>query len=226
MSSIEQLNLLDAMHKENPDGIVGFPSSLVILAELGNEDFSSIEMANLLEKYWQPSQEDTLYAISLKGIDILSPPVANILVESILKLASKFKKPIVFKAVRNHVAKALHLAALTHNPPSPLWIEEVDSQCRLMGNLPNRYAKLMTNLEEAGCLCSASSIALQTTGAATKRTVNKLSVYLQEMVTLGLLGRVKENASTTPDRKRGWTYLYYRPDARSLLNVPLMAGEL
>lgn len=224
MSVVKQLNLLDAIRKEHPEGIVeGFSKRpLVTLVELGSQDFRSPEMIDLLKRYWKPSDDDVLYIINLDKVDVLTPSAAKILVESVPELAAEYKKPIFFRAVRAYVAEALNIAAITCDPPIPIWIEEKGGEFRLVGKLPGRFENLVAKLEEAGCPCSASSIALHTTGETSKKTINKLSVYLQEMVTLGLVGRIKENAGATQNRERGWTYLYHRPDDQSLMNMPLV----
>lgn len=223
MGFIKELNLLKAIEQEYPEGIIvgnlKNERKFITLTELGGKHFRSPEMVELLKKYWSTSEEDVLYVINLDLIDILTPSAAKILVDSVPKLAADQKKPIVFKAVRPYVAEELNNAAIMCEPPMPIWIEIKDGKFKLIGKLPGRFETLMSKLEEIGCPCSASSIALKTTGEASKKTVNKLSVYLQEMVTLGLVGRIKENAGSTQNRERGWTYLYHRPDDSSLIGL-------
>jgi anti-anti-sigma regulatory factor len=223
MGFIKELSLLKAIEREYPEGIIKAESKnkrqLVTLTELGGKHFRSPEMIELLNRYWDTSDEDVLYIIDLSSIDILTPSAAKILVDSVPRFAAERKKPIVFKSVRPYVAEALNLAAITCEPPMPIWIESEDSKCKLIGKLPGRFETLMSKLEDAGCPCSASSIALKTSGEASKKTVNKLSVYLQEMVNLGLVGRIKENAGSVQNRERGWTYLYHRPDDKILAKL-------
>lgn len=220
---VKELNLLKAIEKEYPDGIIKGTSKkrkkLITLTELGGKHFRSPEMFDLLKKYWNNNEEDVLYIINMELIDILTPSAAKILVDSVPKLAAERKKPIVFKSVRPHVAESLNVAAIMCEPPMPIWIEVENGEFKLIGKLPGRFETLMSKLEEAGCPCSASNIAIQTSGEASKKTVNKLSVYLQEMVNLGLVGRIKENAGSAQNRERGWTYLYHRPDDKILADL-------
>ena len=224
MTVVKQLNLFDTMRKEHPDGIVKGSSKrpLITLVELGGKDFRSPEMIKLMKKYWEPDNDDVLYIINLDRIDVLTPSAAKILVESVPELAAEYKRPIVFKSVGIYVEESLNIAAITCEPPRTIWIEQTDEKLKLIGKLPGRFEDLMDKLEKASHPCSASNLALQSTGESSKRTVNKLSVYLQEMVNLGLVGRTKVNAGATQNRERGWTYLYHRPDDQSLKKIPCL----
>lgn len=224
MGNIKQINLLDFVLREHHDGIQKSNTnrSLVILIKFGDRDFRSPEMANLMKNYWVPDDKDVLYIINLEKIDIITPSAAQILIESISMIAAEYKKPIIFKAASIHAAEALNNAAITSQPPIPIWVEEVNRKIVLIGRVPGRFEDLITKLEEIAQPCSAAQIASLNNIELSKKSMNKLSVYLQEMSNLGLLGRIKENAGETQDRTRSWTYLYYLPTDKSLTSIEVI----
>jgi hypothetical protein len=221
MGTIKQINLLDFVLREHSEGIEKSNSnrSLVILIKFGDHSFRSPEMVNLIKKYWKPDDEDILFIINLEKIDIITPSVAQILIESFSMIAAEYKKPIIFNAVSIHTAEALNNAAITSQPPIPIWVERVGKEIKLMGQVPDRFKGLLVRLEEIDHPCSAVQIVRINNIKESKKSVNRYSVYLQDMLSLGLLGRTKVKAGQTQDRARGWTYLYFRPNDKSLTNI-------
>jgi hypothetical protein len=208
MRLIKQLDLLKEVTVRYPDGVIeGQTRNIIVLIELGAQDFSASAMNELLKTYWQPTQQDKLYIINLEKIDVLTPSVAKILLESASDVAVAYKIPVLFSNVGSIAIESLESEAHGLNPPRAIWTMDEKGEARLVGPISNKFQQLLNLLEEKGP-ASASQIVVWQQGKTCKKAVGNVSVYLQKLFSLGLVGREKVTALEREDAQRGWTYSY------------------
>jgi len=209
MPVVKQLDLLREVKKRHPDGVIeGNRRKIITLIELGGKGFRTPDMSQILKDYWKPSDDDILYIISLEGIDVLTPSAAKILVESASNIACEYKKPVIFTQVRPELLESLESEARRFNPAKLVWAIDENGEAHLVGPVPNRFKELLDLLEDKG-RASASHIAILQEGESSKKAIGKVSVYLQDLFNVGLVGREKITALDRKDAERGWTYSYY-----------------
>lgn len=165
-------------------------------------------MIELLEKYWQPIKEDTLFIINFADIDVLTPSAAKIIVESAPDLSSKYKVPILFTNVRQEVGNSLDREASNCDPVKMIWVVNESKQAELIGKVPNKLRELLELLKDKG-EANASIIAEIQQDSSSKKVIGNISVYLQKLFNAGLVGRTKVTALERQDAERGWTYSYF-----------------
>jgi hypothetical protein len=208
MQLIKQLDLLKEVTVRYPDGVIeGQNRQIIALIELGAKNFRTSVMDELLKKYWQPTQQDRLYIINLETIDVLTPSVAKILLESAFNVAVTYKTPVLFSNVGSIAIESLESEAHGLNPSKAIWTIDEKGEVRLVGPISNKFQQLLNFLEEKGP-ASASQIVVWQQGRTCKKAVGNVSVYLQKLFSSGLVGREKVTALEREDAQRGWTYSY------------------
>lgn len=215
MSYAHKLNFLATAKHHFPNGVDESHNSGVsftVVLKVGTIG-DGTELRLIMQQALKLQKDTTFYLISFEGIDVIPPSAASAVVNAIAEIASEFKTPFYMSEVSRHVHDALHQAALTHEEQLTFWAERAGGKLELIGNAPNRFVDLLEKLKQGAS--SASELTKQPTN---KREINKMSVYLQEMVNLGLVGRIKVNAKDRENHKRGWTYIYFRPDDHGFLN--------
>ena len=206
MSFIKQIDFLQEIKKRHPTGFDEGRKKTIY--ELGSKDFRVPQMIELLKKYLQPVEEDSLYIINLEGIDILTPSAAKILVDSSTDISLKNKIPIIFTNVKPEVKNSLEFGISKCDSLNIIWIVNESGKAELLGKIPNKLKELIELLEDKG-EANASEIAEIIQGTATKKDIGNISVYLQKLFNFGLVGRNKVTALDRKDAERGWTYSYF-----------------
>lgn len=203
---MKKFDLLRTCKAVHPDGVVEGERQTAVFVTLMElpEHWQVAEMVNCLKECWQPAQEDTRYEIDFQGIGAIAPSVTRLLVASATEIAIQEKTPVVLTNVQRFARESLETEALYLKSP-PLWIIDEEG-AHLIGKISRKLKRVLEILEEQGA-ASASQIA-SSEGAASKKHIGNVSVYLNNLFNAGLVGREKINALERDNAERGWTYVY------------------
>lgn len=206
------VQLLDEIRKRHPEGVVGTGGKTLVY-EVGRKNRDS-DVLEMLEEA-DPSDMPGVLIVDLAGITVLTPSAASAVAGGASRIVQDRTRPVVFINAQPEVFYGLQdCRYMRDHPTPPLVVFDVVGEVHYIGAVPDRWKLLLGRLPSGGA--SASSLAGET--AASRREVNKYSVYLQELYSNGLAWREKVPASDREGSERGWTYRYYPvPDDVDLL---------
>lgn len=131
MLRIKQFNLLEEVKRRHPDGIIKGRKN-VTLFELGDKNFKTPETVELLLAHWQPVKGD-LCTISLRGIDVLVPSVAKVLVGAARNIAESKRMPLVFTDASETAIEDLDSCARSWHSGKIILVVDENGKTRLIG---------------------------------------------------------------------------------------------
>ncbi len=158
--------------------------------------------------------EETAYVLRLESIDIISPSATRALLTACRDITKQRKVPVIFTGVRPEALDGLKTMRQTQDSEQMLWAVDEEGNRQPVGILPDRLQDILHILNERGP-SSASDLAEYHGEETTKKTINRYSVYLQELYNTGLVLREKVRGSVRTESERGWTYKY-RPAYEAL----------
>lgn len=206
------LPLLAELRHAHLDGIYQYDldHGLYTVYELAGEANDASDMAQLLERIWSHDDRVTVYLLDLDGIGYMGPSASSALVEGTIRFSRSRKRPVVLVGVRPEVLEGLRNCRYMNEHNPILWARGIDGGFTLVGKPPTRFTDILGMLAKEGT-ASASDLAEKDVGDLSKKSVNRYSVYLQELFNAGLVTREKVGGSERQDGdhgERGWTYVY------------------
>ena len=219
---IKSLDLLPILQEWRPECILqaqGKKSGITTTVfRLGFDSDTDIEAFRAcLQKALGTQGKESAYVIRLQPIDIISPSAARALLSASIAITKQRKVPVIFTGVRPEALDGLQTMRQTQDSEQMLWAVDGEGNRQLVGVLPDRLQEILNILNKRG-LSSASDLAEYHGEEATKKNINRYSVYLQELYNTGLVLREKVIGSVRSESERGWTYKY-RP-AHEVLTAP------
>jgi anti-anti-sigma regulatory factor len=220
---VKRLNLLPILQEWCPECILqaqGKKSGVVTtIFRLGFDTQVDVgAFQDCLQQALGPQGKESAYVINLQSIDIISPSAARALLQASIELTKQRKVPVIFTGVRPDTLDGLQTMRRTQDSEQMLWAVDGEGKSQLVGILPDRLQDILRVLDECGP-SSASDLVEYHGEEITKKTINRYSVYLQELFTTGLVVREKVIGSVRPENERGWTYKY-RPAYEVLTSLP------
>lgn len=218
------LNLLSTLKEHYPDYIMvaqGTKGKSITLFRIGTDRLDEEKFQVFLKNLLEPEDEETIYALSLNGLDIISPSAAKALVSGVVKITDQKKLFVVFTEVSAEALYGLRTVRSTQQTENEqqsekvFWAVDKDKKYHLIGMLPDRLYDILKSIQRQGS-SSASDLADLKAEESSKKLINRYSVYLQELYNTGLLIREKIVGSVRTDSERGWTYMY-RPAYDSII---------
>lgn len=210
MAQARPLNLLQAACGAHEAGITRFASHWRMVYELMGQKNESDDVLRYLQRYWKAEGEEAIYLIDLAGLYMLGPSASSAFVEGVVRFSEQRKKPIVLINVHAEALKGLQTCKYTIENSPTLWALDTEHHLNFIGEPPERWKRVLHELHERG-QASASDLAEDNA----KASVNRFSVYLQELFNARLVIREKVGGSDRPGAERGWTYTY-RPAYRDI----------
>lgn len=218
------VNVLNMLQERHPELLIlgqsgqGNPYTIF---RLGFNELDESALSVSLKDQLGPQEDEIVYLVNMRGIDIVSPSAAKALVKGAVEIVKQRNVPVVFTEVSRDALQGLQTVNNIRHFEKVMWAVEVDGRPNFVGTVPDRFKRILALLEEKGG-ASASELAEADGGESSKRIVNRFSVYLQELYDAGLVIREKVLGSNRTDGEhgergeRGWTYTY-RP-AYSVIN--------
>lgn len=199
-----KINLLREVQRRHPDGVADMRRGS-LLYEVGPRNRLEEALAIIEPAEHEHGQVDRI-VIDLAGIAVVTPSAASAVAGAAAGIIQRHRIPVMFENAQVEVLKGLRECKyLRDNPMPPLLIADEGGRQSYVGAFPDRWQSLLKSLPESGA--SASVFAGKVD--ASKRDVNKFSVYLQELYNNGLARREKVPGSERGSSERGWTYVYY-----------------
>jgi hypothetical protein len=210
MTRITRLNLLDVARRIHPDGVIDGARTLIY--EHPDPDNNPDAFAALLREARHSNDPEGVVVLDLGGIDVLGPSPASAVIGGAARFTRDSSVPIVLINARPEVLKMLRLSRYALSTGLVLYALDEHGERHLVGELPERLRDVLAKLEAASQDdgASASDLAGLSKQEKDKRTINRFSVYLQELFNAGLVQRRKVGGSERQAAERGWTY-QYRP---------------
>ena len=197
MPKVLQVKLFQELFARYSEGLV-FGSGKVVIYQVP-------ELADLFKELLASESYD-LVVTDLANIDVITPSVAETIIEATTKLSSAYKLPILLLNVRTEVWLALNPEANWGNRAKMIWAQKETGEYDLIGNVPNKLRELLSiaiALKQVTAAGAVEALELE----PIHKAIGNYSVYLQKLFKEGLVGRTKLTASQC-DLERGWTYLY------------------
>ncbi|HEY9804821.1 MAG TPA: hypothetical protein V6D25_31095 [Leptolyngbyaceae cyanobacterium] len=156
------------------------------------------------------AEKETIYMISLEGIDYMSAISTHALIKASMRIFMERKKPVIFIQASGEVLVGLKQVSNLLAEDIKLWVIDTKGQEEVLGHIPDRLREILDLAKQKQYL-SASDIPNLRGEVSNKKSINNASVYLQDMFNMGLLLRKKVTGSSRNIESRGWTYTYYLP---------------
>lgn len=195
--------LLDEIKARHPHGVVDLPGGALVY-EVGPRNRDS-EVLALMEDTLEGSSVRTGIIIDLAGIAVLTPSAATALAAATARLIGTYHVPTVLTNAAPEVLRGIADSRhVREHPIPPIVLIDPHGRASFAGTLPDRWRNLLAVMPAGGV--SASELAGKS--SASKKDINKFSVYLQELYNNGLAHREKVSGSDRSEVERGWTYVY------------------
>jgi len=199
----QPLNLLGAAYDIHKVGITRFGNNSMIYELMGRANDGD-EVFRYLQRYWNAKGEEVVYLIDLEGLYVLGPSASSAFVEGVTLFSKQREKPVVLLNVHPEALKGLRTCEYTSKNNPTVWAFDTEHHLNFIGDPPERWKRVLHELQKRG-QASASDLAEDNT----KASINKFSVYLQELFNARLVTREKVGGSDRPGGgERGWTYTY------------------
>jgi len=188
-----------------------------MIYELMGKKNDKSDVIYYLQCFWRGCNEDCIFVIDLSDLYMLGPSASSTFVESVTEFADEREKPVILVNVHSEALKGLRICEYTVQKKPTLWAFDTDRKLHVIGDIPERWRRVLAGLNQRG-QATASDLAED----SSKTSVNRFSVYLQELFNARLVIRDKVSGSERPGgSERGWTYAY-RP---AFAEVDVRCGE-
>lgn len=201
---MHQVHLLKEIRNRHQEGVVDLHAGALVY-EVGPKNRED-EVLEILELEHGQDCDECGYILDLVGIMLLSPSAATAVAAAACRAIQSYRVPVVLMNAEPEVLQGLmDCRYIRENATPPLPVLDSHGQPTYVASMPDRWRNLLESLPSDGATAST----LAGGGSASKKDVNRYSVYLQELYSNGLARREKIPGSERDGGERGWTYVYY-----------------